>query len=78
MEYFSLNFLSNRRISCKSFAGYSLSGLGMKLRPLDSIDLSPGVHRCLPRLVMWVMVLLNLLWCFAFSGDVDPGHLDVF
>ena len=52
-------------MSCNSFAGCSFLGVGMKFNPFDNSDISPGVSLYLLRLVIWVMVLLNLLWCFV-------------
>ena len=47
-KYFSLNFLLNSRISCKSLVGCSLCGVGIKLRHLESNNVSPGgVYVCL-------------------------------
>ena len=57
-------------MSCKSLAECSLLGVGMKFSPLESSDVSPGIRWCLLRLMMWVRVLLNLLWCFVFSVAV--------
>ena len=60
------------------FAGCSFLGVGMKFSPLDSRDISPGVNLCLFKLMMWVRVLLNLLWCFVFSVAVVFACLGLF
>ena len=57
-------------MSCSSFAGCSFLGVGIKFNPLDSRDISPGVNLYLLRLMMWVRILLNLLWCFVFFAFV--------
>ena len=54
-KYFSLSLLLNSSISCRSFAGCSFLGVGMKFNPLDSRDVSPGVNLCLLNaLMIWV------------------------
>ena len=42
-KYFSLNLLSNSNLSCKSLAGSSFLGVGMKFRPLERSEVSPCV-----------------------------------
>ena len=52
-------------MSCNNLTGCSFFGVGMKLSPFDSKDVSPGVNLYLLMLVMWVRVLWNLLLCFV-------------
>ena len=57
-------------MSCRSFAGCSFLDVGIKFRPLDRSEVSPCVSSYLLKLMMWVRVLLNLLWCFVFFAVV--------
>ena len=68
--YFNLTLLSNNNMSYRTLAGCSCLGVGIKFRPLERSEVSPCVSSYLLKLMMWVMVLLNLLWCLVFFAVV--------